>query len=101
MGSDRKKCWLVTGANSGLGLAIFLAALKANHRVIGTARDTVKAKQEHPEIEEMGGQWLKLDVTSTDTEQTVADAIKESGGRLDVVVNNAGYMVLTSLEDAR
>lgn len=101
MGSTDKKIWLVTGANSGLGLAITIAALRANCHVIATARDVQQAKRTAPEVEQLGGKWLRLDVTNPETEKIVAKAIDDFGGRLDVVVNNAGYMVLTPLEECR
>ena len=101
MTTNSPKTWLVTGGNSGLGLEIGKAALQACNRVIATARNVARAAKEHPEIEEMGGIWLQLDVSSPDTEVKVADAIAKHGGKLDVVVNNAGNMILTSLEDAR
>lgn len=99
--NDTRKTWLITGGNSGLGLAIVKAALQAGHRVIATARDVARAAKENPEIEGLGGIWLQLDVTSTDTQEKVAAAIEKEGGHLDVVVNNAGNMILTSMEDAR
>lgn len=69
--------------------------------MIATGRDIVAAAKEHPEIEQLGGTWLQLDVTSPDAEHVVARKIKETGGKLDVVVNNAGNFQLTSIEDAR
>ncbi|KAJ9612958.1 hypothetical protein H2200_002899 [Cladophialophora chaetospira] len=101
MSSTNHNTWLVTGANSGLGLSIALAALRAGNRVLATARGVERAAKEHPEVEKLGGQWLELDVTSSKTEQIVAEAVSATDGRLDVVVNNADFMHLTSLEDAR
>ena len=70
--------------------------------MIATARDVPKAASEHPAVEEMSGKWLELDVRSEDTEQTVRNAINElAGGKIDVVVNNAGYTVISSIEDTR
>lgn len=97
----QKQTWLVTGASSGLGLSITLAALRNGHRVIATARNVSRALQEHPEVENMGGSWLQLDVTWPNTQELVSEAIEKEGGKLDVVVNNAGTMLLTSLEDAK
>lgn len=91
----------MTGASSGLGFHIALAALKNGDKVLATARNVATAAREHPELETLGGQWLELDVTSQDAEKIVSRAVKSVGGRLDVVVNNAGFMHLTSLEDAR
>ena len=101
MSASPSKTWLVTGANSGLGLAITLAALGAGHNVIATARDVERARQEAPQVEKLGGKWLKLDVTDEQTQVVVERAIQElGGGKLDVVVNNAGYTVVGAIEDA-
>ena len=93
------KTWLVTGASSGLGTAIAEVALRAGNKVIATARNTTKAAKENPQIEELGGTWLELDVTNKETPKNVEDAIRQSGGAIDVVVNNAGYSLLGSIED--
>ncbi|KAJ5698752.1 short-chain dehydrogenase/reductase SDR [Penicillium macrosclerotiorum] len=94
-----RKTWLVTGASSGLGTSIAEAALKAGHKVIATARNPAKAAQDNPQIEELGGSWLKLDVTDSETTKLVENAILQAGGSIDVVVNNAGYSLLGSIED--
>ncbi|KAJ9604873.1 hypothetical protein H2200_010988 [Cladophialophora chaetospira] len=99
MGStSTPKTWLITGASQGLGLAMTLAALNAGHKVIAGARDPVKAAKSSPDVEKLGGQWLKLDVDSTDTKQVVSKASEDVGG-FDVVVNNAGYFPAGTIED--
>ncbi|RHZ46332.1 putative short chain oxidoreductase/dehydrogenase [Aspergillus thermomutatus] len=90
--------WLITGASSGFGAVLAEAVLKAGHRVVATARNPVRAAQTHPQIESLGGSWLQLDVTRPDTKETVEEAIRKQG-RIDVVVNNAGYALLGSVED--
>ncbi|KAH1742821.1 hypothetical protein KXX41_002888 [Aspergillus fumigatus] len=90
--------WLITGASSGFGVVLAEAVLKAGHRVVATARNPIKAAQTYPQIESLGGTWLQLDVTRPDTKETVEDAIRKQG-RIDVVVNNAGYALLGSVED--
>lgn len=92
--------WLITGASSGFGAILSEAVLKAGHRVVATARNPVKAAQTCPQIESLGGTWLQLDVTRPDTKETVEEAIRKQG-RIDVVVNNAGYALLGSVEDMR
>ncbi|KIW45910.1 uncharacterized protein PV06_01616 [Exophiala oligosperma] len=92
------KTWLVTGASSGLGLSITLAALDAGHKVIACTRKPEAAKKEHPEVEAKGGQWLLLDPNSKDTSDIVRKAAYDVGG-IDVVVNNAGYVLNGSVED--
>jgi NAD(P)-dependent dehydrogenase (short-subunit alcohol dehydrogenase family) len=93
------KTWLVTGASSGLGTAIAEVALRAGNKVIATARNPTKAAKENPQIEELGGTWLELDVTNKGTPKKVEDGIRQSGGAIDVVVNNAGYSLLGGIED--
>ncbi|KAJ5664193.1 short chain oxidoreductase/dehydrogenase [Penicillium longicatenatum] len=91
--------WLVTGASSGFGALIAENALKAGHRVLATARNPVKAAQDYPQIASLGGQWVQLDVTSKDTSTQVTQAVQKNGGKIDVVINNAGYGLLGSIED--
>ena len=89
--------YLITGASSGLGANIAIAALAAGHAVIATARNIPKAQQTYPDIERKGGHWLTLDVTSPDTQVIVAEAVQEHN--VNVVVNNAGFALRGVLED--
>lgn len=93
------KTWLVTGASSGLGAAVAETALQAGHKVIATARNCTKAAEDNPRILQLGGSWIELDVTSPNTTKIVDDAVNKAGGVIDVVVNNAGYSLLGSIED--
>lgn len=93
--------WLITGASSGFGAHLAEGALKAGHRVIATARNPTKAAQDYPQITSLGGKWLQLDVTETNTKEKVEKAVMENGGSIDVVINNAGYGLLGSIEDIR
>ena len=100
MGSVDKEVWLVTGAISGLGLATTMSAVHAGHGVIAPARDIDRVAKDNPDIEKMGGSWVKFDVREERTQDKIAKAIKEAGGKLDVVLNNAGQMLCSALEDA-
>lgn len=91
--------WLITGASSGLGTAIAEVALKSGHKVIATARDPAKARQQNPQIEKLGGTWIELDVQSSETPKKIETAIQEAGGKIDVVINNAAYSLLGGIED--
>lgn len=91
------KHWFITGISRGLGLALAKAALARGDTVIGTARSGA------PQIDRGPGRLhvLTLDVTDgAAIERAVDDAFHLACGRLDVVVNNAGYGLLGALEDA-
>lgn len=90
--------WLITGASRGLGRALALAALEAGQRVVATARDPAALADL---AERYGGavRLAALDVTDPEAaERAVALAVRDFGG-LDVVVNNAGYGDIGSVED--
>ena len=93
--------WLITGASSGLGAATAEAALRDGHKVLATARNPSKAKSDYPQIETLGGKWIQFDTAAQDVGQQVVDAVEKFRGRIDVVVNNAGYSLLGSVEDMR
>ncbi|KAF9885995.1 hypothetical protein FE257_012173 [Aspergillus nanangensis] len=95
-----QQVWLITGASSGFGAALAKEVLNSGHRVIATARSPARAAAAHPEIEQLGGQWIDLDVTLSSTAEKITNVIREVG-HVDVVVNNAGYSILGSFEDLR
>jgi NAD(P)-dependent dehydrogenase (short-subunit alcohol dehydrogenase family) len=90
--------FLITGSSRGLGRAITEAALEAGHRVAATARrpeqlDDLAARYGDPLA------TIALDVTDYDAATRAVQQTVETFGRLDVVVNNAGYADLASVED--
>ncbi|GAA2011811.1 SDR family NAD(P)-dependent oxidoreductase [Catenulispora yoronensis] len=90
--------WFVTGSSRGLGYAIAEQVLAAGHKVAATAR-TVSALK--PLVDEYGEQILPLPLDVTDPEQVQAAVTRavEHFGRLDVVVNNAGYANMAPIEN--
>lgn len=92
--------WLVTGASSGFGLEISLAALAAGHKVVGTVRSKGKSATAVQKLESAGARTVELDVAQgAATVKVVAEQIEGVYGRVDVCVNNAGYSLLGALED--
>ena len=92
---------LITGASSGIGKATAHRLLSDGHTVYVAARRT-DAMQD---LQARGARVLKLDVTREDDIQAAVQQIRE-GGRLDVLINNAGFGMYgavedTTLEDAR
>lgn len=104
----QKKTFLITGASSGLGLCLALCALRCGHRVIGTARNPSVAASNHPDFEKLGGQWLKLDVSTAACQQLVEEAMTSQQTRHSqnsnepmewIIINNAGYALQGTIED--
>ena len=93
-----QRTWFITGVNSGLGRIMTEKLLEQGDRVAGTARkldqmDDLKAKY---------GKllWLSyLDVTDTGAVRQVVDRAFAELGRIDVVVNNAGYGLFGAAEE--
>lgn len=101
------KTWFITGASSGLGLQMSLAALRAGHRVIGTSRNIAQAATNSPEFQRLGGTWLQLDISEPDATVKIQDLVSQEEKRQAsnqgsihwVVVNNAGSTLLGVVED--
>jgi NAD(P)-dependent dehydrogenase (short-subunit alcohol dehydrogenase family) len=89
--------WLITGSSRGFGRALVSAALDAGDSVVATARQPGQLA----EIAERYGDsvlTLPLDVTDARAARAAVAAGAERFGRVDVVVNNAGYANVASIE---
>lgn len=93
-----EKVWLVTGASRGLGREIVEAVLAADGFVIATARAPSALDDL---VQRFAGRIkaVALDVTDADAAKTAVAQAVEIFGRLDVLVNNAGYADVASIED--
>ena len=100
-----EKIALVTGASSGFGLLTSIELAKAGFRVVATMRDL--GRREHlDKAAAAGGLTPKLDireldVTRFDTIQPFVDGVVRDYGRLDALINNAGFAVAGFAEDIR
>src|ERR1700716_3128768 len=92
------KVFLVTGSSRGFGREIARAPLDAGHRLVATARTP-------SQLDDLVGKYghqvraVALDVTDPAAAEAAVQVAVEAFGRLDVVVNNAGYANLASVED--
>lgn len=89
----------VTGSSSGLGRSIVEYVLSRGHIAVATLRkptdlDALKAKYSAEQL-----LVVKVDVSKKEDITAAFDKVKEVFGRLDVVVNNAGYAVVGEMED--
>ncbi|RDW78749.1 SDR family oxidoreductase [Aspergillus mulundensis] len=89
--------WLITGASSGLGKSIALAALEAGYRVVGTTRDVGRAEKSCPGFSSNGGIWIKLDPAQDDAYDQFTKCSQKYN--VDVLINSAGYAFIGGVED--
>ena len=92
------RIWLITGASRGFGRSFAQAALAAGDRVGATARDTSSLEDL---VAEHGDAVLPIELDVTDRGAVFAAVrdVHDHFGRLDVVVNNAGYGVSGAIEE--
>ncbi|MEI3797666.1 MULTISPECIES: SDR family oxidoreductase [unclassified Chitinophaga] len=97
MNNQKEQVWFITGASNGFGLALVKQLLDAGYKVAATSRDKTQ-------IEEKLGQSpgllaLTVDITSDDDVKRAIEQTVAKFGKIDVAVNNAGYMLLGALEE--
>ncbi|NTF09524.1 SDR family oxidoreductase [Agrobacterium rubi] len=93
------KVWFITGAGSGIGAATARAALKAGDRVVATGRNLDKVRKALIDVAGDNLALVQLDVTNEAKAHIAVARALEAFGRIDVLVNNAGYSVLGNFEE--
>jgi NAD(P)-dependent dehydrogenase (short-subunit alcohol dehydrogenase family) len=93
------KVWFITGAGSGIGAATARAALKAGDRVIATGRNLDKVRNALSDVAGDRLEFVQLDVASEAQAKAAVDEAMKAFGRIDVLVNNAGYSLLGNFEE--
>lgn len=96
---NENKVWFITGTSSGFGRALAAEVLAKGDRVVATARKPEVLKdliEQYPSA----ARAVKLDVTNLeDVKNAISEAIGEFG-RIDVLVNNAGYVLAGAIEES-
>ena len=96
---SKNKVWFITGTSSGFGRILAEEVLAKGDRVVATARKPEVLQdliEKYPDT----ARAVKLDVTNMeDAKNSVREAVKEFG-RIDVLVNNAGYALVGAIEEA-
>ena len=93
------KVWFITGAGSGIGAGTAKAALKAGDRVVATGRNVQKVRDALREVASDGLHVLPLDVSDEAQVTMAVDQAVKKFGRIDVVLNTAGYSLLGNFEE--
>jgi NAD(P)-dependent dehydrogenase (short-subunit alcohol dehydrogenase family) len=92
------RTWLITGSSRGLGRALAEAVLAAGHQLVATARNPdslADLVNRYPDT----ARAVALDVTDRAQADAAIRAAVDAFGHLDVLVNNAGYANVNSIED--
>jgi len=95
---ENQKIWFITGASKGLGLALVKQLLNSGHKVAATSRNIEELNNA---VNATSDNFLPLAVDITcehSVDESIYKAISKFG-RIDVVVNNAGYGLIGGLEE--
>ncbi|MFD5383614.1 SDR family NAD(P)-dependent oxidoreductase [Streptomyces sp. NPDC056669] len=93
----KQQVWFITGSSRGLGRALVTAALEAGDHVVATARDPKALAEAFGEYGDRVHP-VALDVTRPAAAHEAVEAALARFGRIDVLVNNAGYANVSPIE---
>ncbi len=92
---------LITGCSSGIGRATALLLARTGYRVFATVRTPQAEASLRAEAGDLPLETLRKDLSEDDAAAGLAHEVLRRSGRIDVLVNNAGYAVLGAVEDLR
>jgi NAD(P)-dependent dehydrogenase (short-subunit alcohol dehydrogenase family) len=98
MSTPAKPVWFITGCSTGFGRELSKILLVRGYRAVVTARDAAKVQdlvKNYPDT----GLALELDMEKPDQIEAAAAAAQRHFGRIDVLVNNAGYGYMSAIEE--
>lgn len=98
MNTENQKVWLITGTSKGIGLDLTKLVLSLGHIVIATSRNT-DALEKEIDLNKEHLYPVQLDITSDKEVKLTIDRLVKELGKIDVVVNNAGYSLVGSMEE--
>ncbi|WP_339315754.1 SDR family oxidoreductase [Paenibacillus sp. FSL R10-2734] len=94
---------LITGTSSGFGLLTALKLAGQGFKVVATMRDLSRKGELEQQAEQAGLlkqlHFMTMDVTDSDSIQAVISSVHETFGRIDVLVNNAGFAIGGFIEE--
>ena len=93
------KVWFITGAGSGIGAGVAKAALKAGDRVVATSRNIDKLRKALGGHGNQNLAFVQLDVVNEGQAKAAVEQAVQRFGRIDVLVNNAGFSLLGNFEE--
>jgi short-subunit dehydrogenase len=95
------KVWYVTGASQGLGLVLVKKLLENDYRVVATSRDAYALTQAVGLMDKERFLPLAVDLNNPDSIDESVEQTLATFGRIDVVVNNAGYGLVGTIDETK
>lgn len=97
MNNQKEQVWFITGASKGFGLTLVKQLLERGNKVVATSRNKASIEKEIGNNSNLLA--LTVDITSNDEVKKAIEQTVATFGKIDVAVNNAGYMLLGALEE--
>ncbi|KAM9990698.1 hypothetical protein ACTFIY_006743 [Dictyostelium cf. discoideum] len=99
--NNNNKIWLITGTSSGIGLELVKKLLKYGNKVSALTRKPEEIEKEIKGIKFERGNLLivKTDITNNESVKNAVEETIKQFGRIDVLVNNAGYGLVGAIEE--